>query len=411
MPRFALPLLLLACFIPLAAPAAPAAAEAPRVFTLDGPTLLATRARAEAGDSSLGPALDALRRRAETALAEPLVHVTQKPREVWAASGDPHDYVSSPRFAWPDPAKPQGAWIVIDGKPNTGAAAQFDGPRIKAMQQNVAALALGWWFHRDRAFAERAVAQLRAWFTDPATAMNPNLNYAQSIPFSGKGNPWGIIDANAFPRVLDSVGLLADSGLWTPEDDTALRAWFTRFNTWLVESELGRKEALATNNHGTFYDLLVATGASYVGDEALARRILGEVGRKRYDHQIKADGSTPEELRRAESAMYTNWNLLGLLDLAVLAEKHGIDLWQHPNADDPALRRAARFLVGYVTGEKKWDHGKQEMKPWGPAALFWRLESRYHDPVIAAALREHILTQERRPAWQADALHLLWPRG
>jgi hypothetical protein len=298
---------------------------------------------------------------------------------------------------------------VIDGKPNTEAASKFDGPRIAALQKNVPALALGWWFHRDRACAERAVAWLRAWFVDPATAMNPNLNYAQSIPFSGKGNPWGIIDANAFPRLLDSVGLLADSGLWTPADDTALRAWFARFNSWLVENDLGRKEALATNNHGTFYDLLVASGASYVGDEALARRILSAVGQVRYDHQIKADGSTPEELRRAESAMYTNWNLNGLLDLAVLAEKHGIDLWNHPGSDDPALRRAALYLVGYVTGEKTWNHGKQEMKPWGPAALFWRIEPRYRDPVVAAALRAHILTEERRAFWESDALRLLWP--
>lgn len=389
------------------------AAETPRVFTLEPALLLSARERAARGDPSLRPALDALRHQASAALAAPLAHVAQKPREVWAASGDPRDYVSSPRFAWPDPAKPEegGAWIIIDGKPNTESAKLFDGPRIAAMQRHVATLSLAWWFLRDRACAERAVAWLRTWFLDPATGMNPNLEFAQSIPFSGKGNPWGIIDANAFPRMLDSVGLLADSGLWTEADETALRAWFTRFNTWLSESELGRKEALAKNNHGTFYDLLLATGASYAGDDALARRVLAAVGPVRYDRQIQADGSTPEELRRVESAMYTCWNLTGLLDLAVLAEKHGMHLWKHPANAEPALLRAGHYLVPYVAGEKPWTHGKQELKPWSPLAFFWRASLRYDDPRIVGALERHILTEARREQWEADPINLLWPRA
>lgn len=395
----------------LAFAAAACASDAPRVFTLDPVPLRSVRERATSDDPALRPALEALRGQAAKSLAVPIVHVAQKPREVWAASDDPRDYVSSPRFAWPDPAKPEGgAWIVIDGKPNTESAKLFDGPRIAAMQRHVATLSLAWWFLRDHACAERAVAWLRAWFLDPATGMNPNLNYAQSIPFSGKGNPWGIIDANAFPRVLDCVGLLADSGLWTDTDEAALRAWFGRFTRWLVESELGRKEALAQNNHGTFYDLLLAAGASYAGDDALARRVLAAVGTVRYDRQIQPDGSTPEELRRAESVMYTCWNLTGLLDLAVLAEKHEVDLWGYPADGEPALLRAGLYLAPYVAGEKPWTHGKQELQPWSPLAYFWRASRRYDDPRIVDTLEKHILVENRREQWEADVLNLLWPR-
>lgn len=386
------------------------AAGAPRVFTLEAERLVAIRTRVAAGAPELQPALEAVRARAEAALAAPLVHVAQKPREVWPVSGDPRDYVSSPRFSWPDPSNPGGPWLNRDGVPNEEMARLFDGPRRVIMQDRVQALAWGWWYGRDLRYAEAAAEQMRAWFTDPETGMNPHLEFAQSIPFSGRSNRWGVIDANAFPKLLDAVGLIADSGVWTEEDDLALRDWFDRFTRWLTESELGRQVAENRNNHGTFYDLLVATGAEYAGNHALARRILAEVGPKRLDHQIKADGSMPEETRRAESVMYTLWNLNGLMDLAVVAARHEIDLWHYPAADDPALRRAGDYLLSYVNGERSWTHGRQTLQPWSPVAYFWRAGEAYGDERFYAALRYLGLSEERRMEWEASSLWLQWLR-
>ena len=43
------------------------------------------------------------------------------------------------------------------------------------------ALAAAWRLTRDKRYLAQFVRHLRAWFVDPATKMNPNLEYAQAI--------------------------------------------------------------------------------------------------------------------------------------------------------------------------------------------------------------------------------------
>lgn len=366
-------------------PAPRKTSKLPKVITLDGAAVAEVRVRARAGDDALQPALNALRKRSEQALMAPLVEISGKPKEFWALSGDPKDYISVSKFAWPDPANP-GKWVMIDGKPNTAAMANFDGPKIAAMANRVTALAQGYYFLGEKKYARAAAEQLRAWFLDPATAMNPNMNFAQAIKPDENGQPWGIIDANRFPEILNNVGLIADSEEWTSSDDAALKKWFTSFNRWLIESPLGKKERAAKNNHGTFYDLILASGAAYVGDEATVREVLETVGPVRLDGQIAADGSTPEETRRAESAMYTLWNLSGLTDLAALGAKYDIDIWNYPSAQNPKLKQTGDFLLPYATGELQWTFGKQQMNQKGPMGFFRRIAPIYNNPQFNEAV-------------------------
>jgi len=301
---------------------------------------------------------------------------------------------------------------MIDGKPNEQAMRNFDGPKMKAMQDRVTALGEGWFFLGDRRYAKGAAEQLRAWFLDPRTGMNPNMNFGQAITPEQNGNAWGIIDANRFPEVLNSVGMIADSGEWSPGDDAALRSWFGRFNRWLVESPLGKSERAAKNNHGTFYDLILASGAAYAGDEATAREVLSAVGPVRLAGQIAADGSTPEETRRAESAMYTLWNLKGLCDLAALGARYDIDIWNYPDAANAKLKKAGEFLLPYATGAKNWAFGRQEMKRQGPLEFFRTISPVYRDPRFDAAIASMVRVSDvTQLSSQPSVLLRPWPEG
>lgn len=384
---------------------------APKVYTLDGGAIAAVRERARAGDPALAPALEALRRRADAALAQPVAEIAGKPQEFRAKSGDPKDYISISKFAWPDPSSP-GKWMMIDGRPNEEAMKNFDGPKIKAMQDRVTTLGEGWYFLGEKKYARAAAGQLRAWFLDPETAMNPNMNFAQAIKPDENGQPWGIIDANRFPEVLDSVGMIADSGEWTTDDDAALKAWFAEFNRWLVESPLGISERAAKNNHGTFYDLILASGAAYTGDEATVREVLTAVGPVRLDGQIAPDGSTPEETRRAESAMYTLWNLKGLSDLALMGSKYGIDIWNYPDAANAKLKKAGEFLLPYAMGTAQWTFGQQQMQRKGPLGYFRAIAPVYRDPRFDEAIAVMVQASNVNEI-AADRSVLLrpWPAG
>jgi len=401
----------MAILMPVGCPAPKRTGAVPEVYTLDGAAIAAVRERARAGDPALTPALEALRIRADAALAQPVAEIAGKPREFRAKSGDPKDYISVSKFAWPDPSSP-GKWIMIDGRPNEEAMKNFDGPKIKAMQDRVTTLGEGWYFLGDKKYAKAAVGQLRAWFLDPETAMNPNMNFAQAIKPDENGQPWGIIDANRFPEVLDSVGMIADSGEWTVDDEAALKAWFAEFNRWLVESPLGISERAAKNNHGTFYDLILASGAAYTGDEATVREVLAAVGPVRLEGQIAPDGSTPEETRRAESAMYTLWNLKGLSDLALMGGKYGIDIWNYPDAANARLKKAGEFLLPYATGTAQWAFGQQQMQRKGPLGYFRAIAPVYRDPRFDEAIAVMVQASNADEI-AADRSVLLrsWPAG
>src|SRR5207237_4882807 len=110
-------------------------------------------------------------------------------------------------------------------------------------------------------YADKAAELLCAWFLDPATRMNPNFEFAQAVPGLNTGRGTGLIETSGLTSLVDSVGLLAGSKAWTDANQRNLQQWFTQFIQWLQESKNGRDEAAARNNHGTFYDLQLASFA------------------------------------------------------------------------------------------------------------------------------------------------------
>ena len=93
------------------------------------------------------------------------------------------------------------------------------------MERAVHNLVQAWYFTGDKKYAEAAVRQLRAWFSDPATRMNPNLNHAQMVKGKDTGRGTGIIDTHGLPALLDDILLLHGAPGWTDDDEKKLRVW------------------------------------------------------------------------------------------------------------------------------------------------------------------------------------------
>jgi hypothetical protein len=360
-------------------------ASIPRVFIIDGRQLAETKHRIRSGDQTFAAALANLEKDARRAMQQQPSSVISK--AVTPPSGDKHDYMSQAPYFWPNPDKPGGLpYINRDGERNPEIAKITDHLALDQMEAAVQTLSLAYYFENNEEYATKASQLLRAWFIDPATRMNPNLENAQFIPGVNTGRGIGLIETRGLVNTVDAVGLLAESKSWTSADQQALEGWFSTFLQWMQESRKGREENAAKNNHGTFYDVQSVSYALFVHRNDLAKQIAEAAKEKRIALQIESDGRQPLELRRTKAWSYSNMNLDGLLQLARLAENVGVDLWHYQTKDRRSVRAALDFLYPYAIGDQKWSY--PQIGGFEPQSLFplmRRAAAHYQDEKFEAA--------------------------
>lgn len=352
----------------------------PQVFLLEARDLETSRRAIGENDQNIAAVWARLQREAQKALTEGPFSIVNK--TVTAPSGDRHDYISQAPYFWPDPKKSNGLpYIRRDGERNPEINKISDHKSLDDLENSVETLALAYYFKGDEVYATKAVALLRAFFLDPATRMNANLQYAQFVPGVNTGRGIGLIETRGLTRVVDAIGLLEGSRALTTEDERSLKAWFDRFLNWMRDSKNGREENAAKNNHGTYYDVQVVSYALFVGRRDLAKQTLETAKQKRIASQIQPDGRQPLELLRTKAWSYSNMNLDGLMQLATLGTRVGIDLWNFQTRDGRGIRKALDFLTPVTVGQKKWQYQEIEggVKPEMLFPLMRRAAQAYKD--------------------------------
>jgi hypothetical protein len=318
---------------------------------------------ADPGNSLYGEAYASLLRRADRALEMANPSVMDKTHV--PASGDKHDYMSMGRYFWPDPDSPDGLpYVQRDGESNPELEL-YDRVRLGAMGGAVSDLSLAFYLGGDRKYADKALAMLRTWFLDPATRMNPNMNYAQMVPGrdGGMGRPYGIIDGYSFVKMLDGVMLLEARGAIPADDMASLRRWFADYSTWLVESDHGKKESRGANNHSIAYDVQLLRFCLFAGKNDTARGVIDRFSAERLQAQIRPDGSQPEELRRTKAYWYSVYNIDHMLDVCDMARTLNIDLFHTAGADGSgSIEQAIRFLAEWIGRPDEWPY--KQIEDW-----------------------------------------------
>lgn len=336
------------------------ATNLPRVFCADPQALVAAKASLAAGHSDFQPALNRLLAEANELLALKPPSVMDK-RQI-PPSGDKHDFISQAPYFWQETNSPDGRYVRRDGQRNPEAGKDSDAGHLGKVCSGAHTLALAFYFTGDEKYAAKAAEIIRVWFLNPATRMNPNLNYGQGVPGEVEGRPEGLISARGMVGLADAIGLLAGSKSWTTGDQQAMTAWIGRYFNWLTTSKLALQEGGASNNHGTFYDTQFAALALFLGKNDVARELLLNDRENRIARQIEPDGRQPRELARTLSFNYSLFNLRALFDLASIGQNAGVDLWHYQTRDGRGILKALQYMAAYADPSKAWPH-KQIREP------------------------------------------------
>jgi Alginate lyase len=271
------------------------------------------------------------------------------------SAGGKHDYFSEGDYWWPDPKNPNGPYIQRDGMSNPDNFVAHRHAMIR-LSLHVPALAAAWMLTKEERYAAHAAKHLRAWFLDPATLMNPNLQYAQAIHgrFTGRGT--GIIDTIHLVEVARSIPVLSTSKSLTAAEQAGLKKWFSDYLQWMTTSKNGQDERDAKNNHGTCWVMQVAEFAHYTGNREQTDYCRDRIKSVLFPNQLAADGSFPQELRRTKPYNYCLFNLDAMATSCQILSTPEDNLWTYKLPDGRGMEKGMAFMYPFIADKKKWPY-------------------------------------------------------
>lgn len=297
--------------------------------------------------------------------------------------GRAHDFSSEGDYWWPDPKTPDGPYIRRDGETNPD---NFVAHRrlLFAFARDGGALTAAYALTHEERFAEAAVRQLRVWFVNPATRMNPNLQYAQAIQGICTGRATGLIDTVHLAEVALGIRRLKGSSAYDAATETAVKQWFREYLHWLQTHPYGIEEGNADNNHGVCWTLQAACFALLLEDEAAladCRRRFKEVILPK---QMAPDGGFPRELARTKPYGYSIFNLDVMTALAAVLSTPEENLMTYQLPDGRSMIRGVEFLAPFIADKSLWKRPPDVLywKEWPvrqPALLFGAIASGRED--------------------------------
>lgn len=268
--------------------------------------------------------------------------------------GDKHAYYSEGDYWWRDPANPDGAYVRRDGYSNPD---RFDAHRQALIRLSliVPALVAAWRVTHERKFANAALRHLNAWFVDSETRMTANLEHAQAIIGVNTGRGIGIIDTLQLVEVAKAASTLGER---YHRQISPVRAWFSEYLDWMMNSENGRDEQDEKNNHGSCYVLQIAAFAELTGNDNLAGWSRDRFRNILVPTQIALDGSQPLELARTKPFGYCLFNLDILSCAAHLLSNGTENLWEFETTSGQSLSKALAFMAPFIANKNDWPYQK-----------------------------------------------------
>ncbi|EPQ60850.1 chondroitin AC/alginate lyase [Gloeophyllum trabeum ATCC 11539] len=336
-------------------------------------------------------------------------------------NGNPHDYLSWAPYHWPDcnwcNAKQareeylRNAWTtcpyaVRDGKVNPDVLTLTGSKSMVHMSQSVLYNAISYVIQGGQSFSQQASSFLDTFFLEPATSINPNVNFGQLVRGPGPkgriGTFTGILDLRGMVKVVNAIAMLmyAKSPHWTDQKHAAMRNWMGQYRSWLETSSLGKEVASKPNNHASFYISQLAVTNIYVGDLQRAQGVLQKYFNSTFSDQIAISGEQPFEAVRTRPFHYRCFNLEAMITNAKLGDELGMNFWKAKSKYGATIQTA----VDYAMAQNPKDEDVTELAPHVAAVA-----AAYGDPSgkYAAFLRRIVPDYQGQPFWYYDQAQAL----
>ena len=295
------------------------------------------------------------------------IYLRQNPRTVTVdkcprSAGGLHDYYSEGDYWWPNPKDPDGPYIRRDGETNHDLFVTHRKSLVR-LSEIIGTLTSAYLITNEQKYVEHAVVHLKAWFVDEKTKMNPNLLYGQAIKGRHTGRSIGIIDTIHLVEVARGVKLLCGSEAFTEKDQTAIKAWFREYLTWISTHKYGKKEKHHPNNHGVCWSMQAAAFADLVGDEKTLSWIRNQFKTVYIKEMMDKNGGFPAELKRTKPYGYSLFVIDALAGVAQIASTCEDDLWIFQLPDGRGMKKGMEFIAPYIKDKTTW--------PKKPDVMYW----------------------------------------
>ena len=267
---------------------------------------------------------------------------------------DIHSYYSELAYRWPIEGS-QGKYENRDGERWPGRfCAHHDA--MKALCIGSMIMSSAGYYLEDRKFLDKTAELMKEWFVDSQTAMAPNFSCAQSLRFVHTGSFYGIIEGAFLLYIIQSAGLLEAAGGYD-ELLKGVRKWFSSLLDWLCNSEFGQNEKKTKNNHAIWYNTIVSSIASFVGDDAVFKDTC-ENFCNLMDQQIGEDGFLTKELTRTNSYFYSFFTMEAMTLMYEVARIKGVDLWGATTNKGRSMTKLLDTMLPYYINPFLWKYSE-----------------------------------------------------
>ena len=294
----------------------------------------------------------------EQVLEEAVWAMEQQPVTITAESsprsaGGKHDFFSEADYFWPDPKNPDGPYINRDGLTNPDNFLAHRKAMVR-FSKIIGALASAYKLTGDEKYVKQAIIHLKAWFVDPLTLMNPNLQFSQAVKGLYTGRNYGIIDTIHFMEVAQGVLVMEDAAVFDKETAVAIKQWFSKYIIWLTTSKMGLDEKNTKNNHSTCWAMQVASFAKLCNNQAMLDSCRVRYQTILLPSQMGLDGSFPLEASRTKPYGYSIFNLDAMAVLCQILSTPTSNLWQYETTDGKSIKKGISYLYPFIADKNKW---------------------------------------------------------